>query len=107
MRSRAEKPRRSAGFTLVEVMVALAIVALALPALLLTLDQQIDGTAYLRDRSLAQIVASNRLTEVRLALRSGRQNLRGTPQPAAKRWPTATGSGPSRARPRKYRIFPG
>jgi general secretion pathway protein I len=75
MPSRPEKPRRSAGFTLVEVMVALAIVALALPALLLTLDQQIDGTAYLRDRSLAQIVASNRLTEVRLALRSGRQNL--------------------------------
>lgn len=66
------------GFTLVEVMVALTVVALALPALLFTLDQQIDGSAYLRDRSLAQVVAQNRLAELRLALRSGRRELRGT-----------------------------
>ncbi len=65
------------GFTLIEVMVALAVVALAIPALLFTLNQQIDGTAYLRDRSLAQLVASNRLAELRLSLRSGQQNLRG------------------------------
>jgi general secretion pathway protein I len=58
-------------------MVALAVVALAIPALLFTLNQQIDGTAYLRDRSLAQLVASNRLAELRLSLRSGQQNLRG------------------------------
>ncbi|WP_439105943.1 type II secretion system minor pseudopilin GspI [Congregibacter sp.] len=69
---------RSAGFTLVEVMVALAVVALAVPALLFTMDQQIDGTAYLRDRSLAQVVASNRLAELRLALRGGSQSLRGS-----------------------------
>lgn len=68
---------KSLGFTLIEVMVALAIVALAVPALLFTMDQQIDGTAYLRDRSLAQVVASNRLAELRLALRDGRQSLRG------------------------------
>lgn len=59
-------------------MVALAIVALAVPALLFTMDQQIDGTAYIRDRSLAQVVASNRLAELRLALRSGGQTLRGS-----------------------------
>lgn len=72
--SLSTKPR---GFTLIEVMVALAIVAMAVPALLFTMDQQIDGTAYLRDRSLAQVVASNRLTELSLALRDGRQSLRG------------------------------
>jgi general secretion pathway protein I len=70
--------RRSRGFTLVEVMVALAIVAIAVPSLLFTLDQQIDGTAYLRDRSMAQIVASNRLSELRLALRGGQATLQGT-----------------------------
>lgn len=70
--------RRRQGFTLVEVMVALAIVAIAVPALLFTLDQQVDGTAYLRERSLAQVVASNRLTELRLALRAGRSRFAGT-----------------------------
>ncbi|MDP5054002.1 MAG: type II secretion system minor pseudopilin GspI [Congregibacter sp.] len=78
MRWRPSRSTRVAGFTLVEVMVALAIVALAVPALLFTMDQQIDGTAYIRDRSLAQIVASNRLAELRLALQSGRQSLGGT-----------------------------
>lgn len=58
---------RGAGFTLVEVMVALAIVAVALPALLTSLYQQADDTAYLRDKALAQMVAANKLEEVRLA----------------------------------------
>lgn len=62
------------GFTLVEVMVALVVVALALPALLFTLQQQIDGTAYLRDKAVAQLVAVNRLTELRV-LRDGSGSL--------------------------------
>ena len=71
MRSRC--PAQS-GFTLVEVMVALAIVALSVPALLFTLDQHIDGTAHLRDKSLASLVAGNKLSEVRL-LAAARQQL--------------------------------
>lgn len=54
------------GFTLVEVMVALAIVALALPALLFALQQQLDATGYLRDKSMAHAVAANKLSEVRI-----------------------------------------
>jgi general secretion pathway protein I len=53
-------------FTLVEVMVALAVVSVAVPALLLTLSQQLDGTRYLQDRIQAQWVAANRLAELRL-----------------------------------------
>jgi len=68
---------RAAGFTLVEVMVALAVVAVALPALLLTLDQQVDGTAYLRDKSLAQLVAANKLSELRLRAAATGTVLRG------------------------------
>lgn len=56
------------GFTLVEVMVALAVVAVALPALLLTLSQQLDGLRYLEDRTQAQWIAANRLAELRLVL---------------------------------------
>ncbi len=55
-------------------MVALAIVALALPALMFSLQQQVDGTAYLRDKSLAQLVANNKLVELRL-LTAARGNL--------------------------------
>lgn len=70
--------RRSCGFTLVEVMVALAIVALSVPALLFTLDQHIDGTAHLRDKSMASLVAGNKLAEVRLLAASRRQLLQGS-----------------------------
>lgn len=65
--------RGVAGFTLVEVMVALAIVAIALPALLFTLYQQVDTTGYLRDKSMAQLVAVNKMTEFRLVTLARRE----------------------------------
>ena len=63
---------RARGFTLVEVMVALAVVAIALPALLVTLSRQMDDTAYLRDKTLAQMVAANKLAETRLVVAATR-----------------------------------
>ena len=65
------------GFTLIEVMVALTVVAVTLPALLFLLSQQIDGTAYLRDRSVAQWVAADRVAEVRLAVAKQRRASKG------------------------------
>ena len=82
--------RKIFGFTLVEVMVALAVVAVALPALLLTLSQQLDGLRYLEDRTHAQWVAANRLAELRLvagakgSLRTGRVS--GTEELAGRSW---------------------
>jgi len=64
--NRLSRPSRNRAFTLVEVMVALAVVAIAVPALLLTLSQQIDGTRYLQDRIQAQWIAAIRLAELRL-----------------------------------------
>ncbi len=57
---------RVRGFTLVEVMVAMAVVAIALPALMMSLYQQVDSTGYLRDKSLAHMVAANKLSELRI-----------------------------------------
>jgi general secretion pathway protein I len=61
-----KRPVATRGFTLIEVMVALAIVALALPALMFALQQQLDATGYLRDKSMAHAVAANKLSEVRI-----------------------------------------
>lgn len=63
---------RARGFTLVEVMVALAIVAIALPAVLMALYQQVDDTGYLRDKTMAAMVAANKLAEMRLVIGSTR-----------------------------------
>ena len=59
-------PTRAQGFTLVEVMVALVIVAVAFPALVFTYLQQVDNAGYLRDKWLAGQVIENKWAEVRL-----------------------------------------
>ena len=49
------------GFTLVEVMVSLLIVATAISALLVQMMGNVDSTAYLRDKTIAHWVALNQL----------------------------------------------
>jgi general secretion pathway protein I len=58
----------SRGFTLVEVLVALMIVAMGLAALMVAVSGTARTSGYLRDKTLAQWMALNRLTEVRLNL---------------------------------------
>ena len=59
--------RNSSGFTLIEVLIALAIVALAVGALLGTVTSSASNVIYLKEKTLAEWVALNRLTEVRIA----------------------------------------
>jgi general secretion pathway protein I len=61
------EPRDGRGFTLVEVLVALAIVAIGMLAVFKVLGDTAHNVAYLRDRSFASWIADNRLTEVRLS----------------------------------------
>jgi general secretion pathway protein I len=49
-----------------EVLVAVAIIGIAMPALLYSVAQRIDGTAYMRSRMIASWVASNQLSEAHL-----------------------------------------
>jgi len=51
------------GFTLIEVLVALAILTIALTVVMHSMGQAIDLTANLRDRQVALWVAQNRLTQ--------------------------------------------
>lgn len=53
------------GFSLVEILVALAIVAVALAAVMRATGQMTDTHAALRDRSLAWVSAENTLAELR------------------------------------------
>ena len=54
------------GFTLVEVLVALMVVAIGLAALMVAVSGTARTSGYLRDKTLAQWIALNRLSEVRL-----------------------------------------
>lgn len=60
------RPRLSRGFTLLEILVALAVLAIALTATARGMGMAIDTTAALRDRTLARWVAEDRLTQLEL-----------------------------------------
>jgi general secretion pathway protein I len=62
----AAQARRAAGFTLIEVMVALAIVAISLAAGSRAASSVVDTSQRLSDVVLAQWCADNQLTELRL-----------------------------------------
>ncbi len=64
IRNRSE---RAAGFTLVEVMVALAIAGLSLAAVAASLSQMVDAGSAMQERTYASWIAQNRIAELRLA----------------------------------------
>ena len=58
---------RKRGFTLVEVMVALAIIALSLTAVAAKMARMIDTSNSMQERTYASWIAQNKITEMRLA----------------------------------------
>ena len=59
-------PRLQLGFTLIEVMIALLIAAVALPALVSLVMSQTDGAAQVREKTYAMWIAENQLTRMNL-----------------------------------------
>lgn len=65
--TRMSETTRNAGFTLVEVMVSLVIVALALATMSVTMGRMLDNATTMRDRTYASWIAQNKIVEMRAA----------------------------------------
>ncbi len=61
------RSRRSAGFTLLEVMIALVIVGLTLLAMAGKMGSMLNAANTMRDYTYASWIAHNKITELRLA----------------------------------------
>lgn len=75
------------GFTLLEVLVAMAVVAVAMGALIKVSDSYAYNATYLKQKNIAMWIAENKATEYRLQKvfpATGRQN--GTLDMAGSRW---------------------
>ena len=59
-------PRRQPGFTLIEVLVAVAVLAIAMGAIMSAMTRYTANAVHLQERSMALFVAHNRLTEILL-----------------------------------------
>jgi len=77
LKSESVPRTRSRGFTLVEVMVALIIVAMAVPALLMRMQSMANASIHNRNVTTAHWVAENRLVEVMLTRDMERREPRG------------------------------
>lgn len=58
--------KRNAGLTLIEVLIALAIVSIAMTAVIKAASQNIRGTSYLQNKSIATWVGEEVLNSVRV-----------------------------------------
>lgn len=80
--------KNAKGFTLVEVMVALFVVAVALPALMFQLGTQLSSAAVLQDKTLASWVAQDQLAMHRLqSSANAAGEWQGERQLAGRAWP--------------------
>lgn len=61
------RPDRLRGFTLLEVLVALAVAALALGAVAAAISQMVQSATAMEQRTYASWIAQNRIAELRLA----------------------------------------
>jgi general secretion pathway protein I len=78
---------KSRGFTLIEVMVALVIVSIGMVAVIQAVSQAASNGSYLRDKSIAQWVALNQLTLMRIAQSPPTKGgLSGETEMAGQRW---------------------
>ena len=71
MSCRDRRGFRAGGFTLIEVLVALVIVAVGMSALMSALSSSARTVSYMQDKTFAEWVALNQIATVRIALQKG------------------------------------
>lgn len=79
--------KRNKGFTLLEVLVAMVILSISLLAAIKVASEVTNSAIYLQDKTIAQWVAMNKVTEMRLARKlpkAGRSN--GEEEMAGRTW---------------------
>jgi len=74
------------GFTLIEVMVALAVIAIALAACISSSATAINNLAGMKERTIAHFVAMNELAQVEIQGNKIPQKLDGTTEMAGHEW---------------------
>lgn len=81
--------------TLIEVLVALLVVALALAAAIRSVDAGVVNTDYLKQRNLAHWVAMNHATELQLQLRATKNNEQYATEMAGQTWQVQSKASPT------------
>src|SRR5258705_8234574 len=71
MSHRGRQGLRGRGFTLIEVLVALVIVAVGMSALMGALSSSAKTVTYMQDKTFAEWVALNQIASVRIGLQQG------------------------------------
>lgn len=67
MTRHVNSPEKNAGFTLIEVMVALTIVALSLSAVVASVSQMVHAASAMQERTYASWIAQNKISTIRLS----------------------------------------
>ncbi len=79
--------KKICGFTLIEIMVALAIITIALGAIIQSTTSSTSNATYLRDKTVASWVAMNQIALMRAKRKWGStSNKKGTVEMAGREW---------------------
>ncbi len=62
-----KRPGRGGGFTLIEILVALAVIATAVAAVVAAVSAFVSNAGYLRERTLAHWVVMNKVAELQVS----------------------------------------